>query len=343
MEPREYLPAFLEHRYLQQHPNLTDAARELLHDEVRRRPERYAADDHAQALITYAQLRDRLLSELKNLEDTVDDDDEFERRRAQLFSESRLAMHKIGEADRLCIDAQLVDIQLADVPLDDCLRDMMQLEARTRTWLEENEPGFDLEAPRYWQPEALEEGEDAAARTLRDPVMVGWLHILLAIAQGCLGTGRYRAAAGYARRVAQGAGFEDLARGTLLLALARLENEEAFFAAAREGGDQAEDSPWYLLARTILLYKLGHRKNARRALRDFAGRCDGGAFFLLNPTYLAPYLPCRPPADHPWEATHQALWEADGIIFDTPDFATWASSVDGIEEASEHFAEQNGF
>lgn len=346
MEPGVYIPAYLEHRYLASHPELTPAARGLVRDGVRRHPEKFADDEHAQALLAYAGIRDGLLRELDRLENAIDDDDEYERRRGALFDATRLELAKVGEADRLCIDAQLVDILLADVPLDSCINDAMELEARTRTWLSGNVPGFDLQAPHYWDPSALEavDGvpESVCDRTRRDPVMVGWLHTLGVLAQACLGTGRYRAAASYARQMGRGAGFEDASTGTVLLALARLEDEDGFFEAARRGSG-TEDSPWYLLGRTLLLYKLGRRKNARRALRDFVGRCEGGAFFLLNPTYLAPYLPARPPVDAPWKLTHQALWEADGIIVDTPDFVTWASGIDGVEDASERFAELNGF
>ena len=84
-------------------------------------------------------------------------------------------------------------------------------------------------------------------------------------------------------------------------------------------------------------------KNARRAARDFAQRCDGGAFFLLNPTYLTPYLPTRPEPQEPWNLTHQAVWEADSIIVDTPDFPAWIQSIEGMEELSEEFARRQGF
>ena len=60
------------------------------------------------------------------------------------------------------------------------------------------------------------------------------------------------------------------------------------------GADALENSPWYLLARTILLFKTNKMRPATRALREFANRCEGGAFFLLNPMYQTPYLPCRP-------------------------------------------------
>ena len=84
--------------------------------------------------------------------------------------------------------------------------------------------------------------------------------------------------------------------------------------------------------------------------RDGEGECgfvvrlhDGGAFFLLNPTYLTPYLPTRPEPQEPWNLTHQAVWEADSIIVDTPDFPAWIQSIEGMEELSEEFARRQGF
>ena len=230
---------------------------------------------------------------------------------------------------------------LADVPVDACLGDLMKLEERVRGRLGFL-PGFDEDAPHFWADGGP---QDDAERTRAEPELVAWLHTLEAISQLCLASARYRAAADYARRVMRAQGYPNLSAGTVLLALARLEDEDGFFACAREGAacGAGEDSPWFLLGRTILLYKLGRRKNARRALRDFAARCDGGAFYLLNPTYLTPYLPVRPPVREACELAHQAVWEADGIIVDTPDFTAWAASVDGVEDASEDFARRYGY
>ena len=166
---------------------------------------------------------------------------------------------------------------------------------------------------------------------------------LEALAQGSIFTARYRSAANYARTVMRAKGFPNYAVGTLLLALARLEDEDAFFQAVQEAGPDVEDLPWFGLGRTLLLYKLGQTRSARRALRDFATRCDGGAFFLLNPTYHDPYLPVRPPARETWDLAHQAVWEADGIIADTPDFTLWAEGVDGVRAAADDFARSYGF
>ena len=114
-----------------------------------------------------------------------------------------------------------------------------------------------------------------------------------------MASARYRAAANYARRVLKAEGYPTRAAGTVLLALARLEDQDGFFALAHQleeqvGADALENSPWYLLARTILLFKTNKMRPATRALREFANRCEGGAFFLLNPMYQTPYLPCRP-------------------------------------------------
>lgn len=339
MEPAQYVPAFLEHDYLQEHPGLTDAARELLHTKILENPDAYASSVQSQALIAYARAHEKLLTELHRMEE-LPDDDAFEKKRAGLFDRTRLDLFKIIQTDEWCIDAQLLNTLLADVPLDSCLGDLMQIEQRAREHLQVVAPEFDLEAPHYWR-DASE--QKAAELTRSNPLAIGWLHTIEALSCGCVASARYRAAERYARQVMQSRGYDNRAIGTLLLAQARLEDEDGFFATVHEAGEQLEDSPWYLLGRTILFYKLGRRRNAQRALRDFATRCDGGAFFLLNPTYLTPYLPVRPTPRNSWDLSHQAVWEADGIIVDTPDFAPWAQSVEGIEDISERFARKRGF
>lgn len=345
MDPSLYVPAYLEHCYFQEHPNLTDAARSMVRDQISTDPERYAVTPHAQALVSYMRVHATLMNGISRTDDLPDE--EFERNRMELFEQARSQLFAIIKQDKLCIDAQLVGIQLADMPLDACLGDMLQLEKSTREHLIQTRPGFDPDVDGLWRSEALGSAcgtEDAAAElTCRDPEVIGWLHTVEALSQGCIFTARYRTAVRYARTVMRAHGCGSLAVGTLLLALARLEDEDAFFGAVRAGGDGTEDLPWFLLGRTLLLYKLGQKRSARRALRDFANRCDGGAFFLLNPTYHNPYLPVRLAAHEEWELTHQAVWEADGIISDTPDFALWAEKVEGIRDISEDFAQRHGF
>lgn len=171
-----------------------------------------------------------------------------------------------------------------------------------------------MEAPHYWTNKVLADGVTAADLTVSEPALIGWLHTLEAISQLCMASARYRAAVNYSRRVLKAEGYPTRAAGTVLLALARLEDEDGFFALAHQleeqmGADALENSPWYLLARTILLFKTNKMRPATRALREFANRCEGGAFFLLNPMYQTPYLPCRPEPHDPWDLSHQAVWE----------------------------------
>ena len=340
MDPRSYVPAYLERLYIEEHPDLTEGARELVREQIATDPERYAAGGHAKALLSYARVHGELEHGLYRMEGLPDD--EFERDRVELFDRARGQLARIISEDPGCLDARLVAIQLAEVPLDACLSDMLKLECEARGMLSATRPGFDPEAEGLWSAEALR-GRDAAELTSSDPDMIGWLHILEALAQGSIFTARYRPAAAYARIVMRAKGFPNYAVGTLLLALARLEDEDGFFQVAQDAGPDVEDLPWFGLGRTLLLYKLGQLRSARRALKDFSARCEGGAFFLLNPTYHDPYLPVRPPAREAWDLSHQAAWEADGIIADTPDFTLWAEGVDGIRAAADDFARRYGF
>lgn len=349
MEPRAYLAAHLERSYCERHPGLTPAARELVREQIAKDPERYLFDDHDRALYRYGKVRERLLSGLAALDD-VSSDEAFEQGRAQLVGETRVALARIAENDRLCIDAALLNILLADVSPDNSLGDLMWLEKHARAYLAGSVEGFDEAAPRFWTAEALaREGAGAAELTRSEPVLIGWLHTLEAISQVCFATGRHRAAIAHARTVMRADGYPHHAEGTIFLALARLEDEDGFFSFARSYEKRhddrvaAEDSPWYLLSRTLLLYKLGKDKAARRALRDFAARCEGGAFFLFNPGFAAPYLPVRPEPRESWSLAQQAAGEADIVIADTPDFRPWAESFPDVVALSDDFADRNGF
>ena len=334
MDPSVYIPAYLERAYVASHPELTDAARELVHNDVSVNPHKYAQTEHAQALLSYADVHRHLLDELHRIED-MGSDEEFE-------------LLKIVRIDAYVLDAQLLAIILADTSVDACLGDLLKLEATTSDYLQQSVPGFDMEAPHYWTNKVLTDGVTAADLTVSEPAFIGWLHTLEAISQLCMASARYRAAANYSRRVLKAEGYPTRAAGTVLLALARLEDEDGFFALAHQleeqmGADALENSPWYLLARTILLFKTNKMRPATRALREFANRCEGGAFFLLNPMYQTPYLPCRPEPHDPWDLSHQAVWEADSIISDTPDFAPWANACEEVSQLAQEFARRYGF
>lgn len=339
MSPQEYMPIYLEHLYLTEHPELTDMARELLREQVLASPERYATTPPARAVVAYAQAHAELSEGLFRTEGLPDGD--FEQVRTEIFDRARAQMGDVLALDPHNVDAALLSIQLSEVPLEGCLGNMMQLERETRGRLAMLYPEFDPDDAGLLAPGVAHRDEERTAMAA-DPQVIGWLHVNEALAQGCIFTARYSAAAAFARTVMRAEIYPSYAVGTLLIALARLEDEDAFFEAACEAGEEVEEIPWYLLGRTVLLYKLGQRRNARRALRDFVSRCDGGAFFLLNPTFHDPYLPVRPQAREAWDLTHQAVWEADGILADTPDFPAWAEGVPGVREASDSFAAQHG-
>ena len=63
MDPSVYIPAYLERTYLASHPELTDAARELVHNDISANPHKYAQTEHAQALLSYAGVHRHLLDE----------------------------------------------------------------------------------------------------------------------------------------------------------------------------------------------------------------------------------------------------------------------------------------
>ena len=297
MDPSVYIPAYLERAYLASHPELTDAARDLVHNDVSVNPHKYAQTEHAQALLSYAGVHRHLLDELHRIED-MGSDEEFEQTRNRLFDDMRDELLKIVRVDALAVDAQLLAIILADTPVDACLGDLMKLEATTADYLQQSVPGFDMEAPHYWANKVLADGVTAADLTVSEPALIGWLHTLEAISQLCLASARYRAAANYSRRVLKAEGYPTRAAGTVLLALARLEDEDGFFALAHQleeqmGADALENSPWYLLARTILLFKTN---KMRPATRSAARVCQPlrGRRVLLAESHVPDTVPSLP-------------------------------------------------
>ncbi len=236
MDPSVYIPAYLERAYLASHPELTDAARNLVHNaaatsaliSMRRpsMPRRCCPMPVSTATCSTSSIASR----------TVGSDEEFEQTRNRLFDDMRDELLKIVRVDALAVDAQLLAIILADTPVDACLGDLMKLEATTADYLQQSVPGFEMEpctTGRY----VLADGVTAADLTVSEPALIGWLHTLEAISQLCMASARYRAAANYARRVLKAEGYPTRAAGTVLLALARLEDQDGFFALA----DQLEE------------------------------------------------------------------------------------------------------
>ena len=98
MDPSVYIPAYLERAYVASHPELTDAARDLVHNDVSVNPHKYAQTEHAQALLSYAGVHRHLLDELHRIED-MGSDEEFEQTRNRLFDDMRDELLKIVRVD----------------------------------------------------------------------------------------------------------------------------------------------------------------------------------------------------------------------------------------------------
>ena len=98
MDPRKYIPAFLQYEYEQEHPGLTPAAEDLLHERIEQDPDSYATSVQAQALISYARVREQLIYGIEHLEELPDE--EFDKKREALFNDIRLSLFKIIETDR---------------------------------------------------------------------------------------------------------------------------------------------------------------------------------------------------------------------------------------------------
>ena len=131
------------------------------------------------------------------------------------------------------------------------------------------------------------------------------------------------------------------ARFTCTLAMARLEDEEGFnWLDAREG---RRGNAWFHLSRVLLMYKLGRLPAARRALRGYDQLCVGGAYALLQPTFVEVYLPDRPVyTPGTFEESMLAVHEADLVVSDVPDFCAWACDQPGFLASAQSFCERNG-
>lgn len=169
------------------------------------------------------------------------------------------------------------------------------------------------------------------------------LRLLSSIARAQAETGRYRHACETCKRVIEASPSDmTCARYTWAICLARLEEEAAFDELDARFGRQG--NAWTHLARTLLLFKLGRMPAARRALKGYASLCRGGAYALLRPTFVEPYLPDRPTfTPGSYEEAMLAVHECDPIVMDTPDFLAWASAQDGFSEQARQFARDNDY
>ena len=196
---------------------------------------------------------------------------------------------------------------------------------------------------RESEPAAKVASEFSGGTTWDNVFVRPHLRLLAGLARQCLATTRYSLAASCCIRALEACPTDEVgARHTMAIALARLELEDNLNEL--DDNINHESSAWSLLSRAILLYRLERYDSARRALRSFDSLVDGGAYALLYPVLLPPYLPARPEAAPlSFDAAMQAVFEAETVITDTPGFVAWAQSQPDVLASGKSFADSHGF
>ena len=336
MFENEYLPHIIIRAYLETHPDLSDAAQQLLRENVFDNPydKRWYFTQDLEAYGIYAQTQKYLIEKLAVLNEETANEEEYVLKRDTLFDQSTQALVHATQLSESCVLARLLLILLNGIDVEECIQEMLKLVNETRELLEKEHPGLFNAAPL---------GVDITS----DPILVGYLQTNEALVMHCIASARYQKALEFIDNVLYFDGYNSRMGEVALLCLARLEDEDGFNQAAEKLNDlqdgALEQSAWYKLARTIMLYKKGKTRAAQRAAKDFARQIDGGAFFTIMPVFHMPYLPVHPPANTSWELAHQAAFDADGIINDTPDFALWFARIEEVSYIAEAFARKNGF
>lgn len=284
-------------------------------------PEGFVSERDERALLVLARALDRVAQEREG--DDLLDDEQFARERARRMAWLADECGRALELDPGCLDARtLRAVALHGDEPDELLEALLRVEGESA-----GAPG----APRGGAPGAW-----------ADPLARPGMRLSEAIARACLDTARHRMAIERCRALVGLDPSDPLgARLTLSVALARMEDEDALDALDARFGRRG--NAWMSLSRTLLLYKLGRRGAARRALSGLCRTCEGAAYALLRPTYVDEYLPDRP-AFRPgsYREALLATHEADPAVSDTPDFVGWASEQPGVLDAARSFARDRG-
>ena len=294
---------------------LSDEAYAELVLAVRQNPVDFVDAAPEQALLLLARALDAYRASLGH--DDLLDDEAFEAERSRRLATLRAECERAAAVDPGCLDARLVALLASELDPDPLLDALLELE-------------------RDGSLGELPEG-DAWDDVLCRPR----LRLRAAVARACLDGARFRMAASAAASVVDATPDDPLgARHTHMLACARLEDEAAL--GALEARWSGRESAWSHLARVLLLYKLGRLTAARRALRGYDQLVSGGAYALLRPVMVEPYLPDRPDAPAcGFEEAMMAVREAEPIIADVPEFIAWCQGHDWLEASAHTFAEKS--
>ena len=295
---------------------LSDQAYDELLIVVRERPADYVDDPAEQAFLELAKALDAYRAAQRAAEDLGDE--AFEAARERALATLRRACAHAASVDEGCLDARLVGLLAAEEDPDALLKGLLDLELA-----------------------AGEKDAGTLAGSWDDVFFRPRLRARAAGARACAEGARFRLAESAAASVMDAAPSDPLgARHTAMLACARLEDEAGL--GELEARFSGRESAWSHLARVLLLYKLDRPVAARRALRGLDGLCRGGAYALLRPSYVDPYLPDRPEVEpRGFEECLLAVHEAEPIIADVPEFVDWCQGHDWFVASARRFAEQN--
>ncbi len=291
---------------------LSDDAYAELRLAVSANPTAFVDNASESALLILARALDAYHESCRN--DDLLDDDAFEVERDRRLSALRAASEQACATDPESVDARLLALLAQDLGPDPLLAGLIELERDIG-------PGEPVEGDAW---------DDVFCRPR--------LRLRAAVARACLDGARYRMAQSAATSLLDAAPSDALgARRTLALAFARLEDADGFDAL--DARLNRHGDAWSHLARVILLFKLDSMSAARRALRGYDQLCEGGAYALLRPVLVEPYLPDRPETEPgSFDESVLAVREAEPIIADTPDLVSWCREFDWFTDSAERFA-----
>lgn len=282
---------------------------------VRQNPADFADEAPEQALLVLARALDAYRASLGH--DEMLDDEAFEAERARRLAALRAECERAAAIDPGCLDARTTGLLAAELDPDQLGAALLDLGNEHRR---DNAPEGDAWDDVFYRP---------------------YVRLCAAVARVCLDGARFAMAASAAEWVTGATPTDPLgARHTRMLACARLEDEAGL--GALEARWAGHESAWSHLARVLLLYKLDRLTAARRALRGFDQLVSGGAYALLRPIFVEPYLPDRPEAAPcSFEEALMAVREAEPIITDVPEFIAWCQGHDWLVESARTFAERS--
>jgi hypothetical protein len=310
-------------------PALNDDPRRLaeLSRQAMRSPESLVTDDEDRAFLHLDRAVRRGREEIDDELDALYYEPEAPAQRGGArLGQTQALLARCIELDPHCYDARTLDILVRCESSDDALAALDALEPEARAWC----------AARSVEVEGAHD-DPWDAVYLRPWLRLRSRAVDMLVQMTCYREALARCEAMLTEAPADAQGM----RHTAALLYARLEDEEGLLGLDARYGHQG--SCWMHLSRAMLLYKLGRLDAARRALVGLAELCPGAAYFLANPSYVPPYLPDRPVFSAGSEQESLlATYEADFLVVDTPEFLSWALSIERFSRAADAFGQAHG-